>query len=91
MANTTKPGFFEMLIERLKSNSPKFYKVLAKYASYISVVGGILMGLPEVTALPEIYQEIGSYILAFFAAVALTANTTTTSPIIQEKSEKAVQ
>jgi hypothetical protein len=55
--------FIKELIFRIKSESPKFFKVIGNFGIALIAFSTILLGADQLDLLPEIYKTIGSHAL----------------------------
>ena len=79
-------SFISQLLNRLKSESPSFFKKLQNIGLLLCALAGIVIGLPklEVFEIPTDIVTISQYILTFAAGLTITAKTATTDTNLQQ-------
>ena len=63
------------IIQRMKSETPKFYKVIRNIGIGLAAAGGVLVAAP--VALPAIVVTIGGYLITAGAVASAVAQTAT--------------
>lgn len=59
--------------ERIKAETPEFFKKLQKFGLYISTIGGIIIATNEIIILPVELVNISSYMVAIGFAITGTS------------------
>lgn len=71
------------IIDRLKAETPIFFKIVIKISIAASTIGGVIIGLPLTIpglVLPELLIQICSYIITACVAVAAISKATVITP-----------
>ncbi|MEO8760155.1 MAG: hypothetical protein ABI388_03510 [Bacteroidia bacterium] len=64
------------IIQRMKSETPKFYKIIRNIGIGLAAVGGVLVAAP--VALPAAIITLGGYLITAGAVATAVAQTVTT-------------
>ncbi len=73
------------IIQRMKSDTPKFYKIIRNIGIGLAAVGGVLVAAP--VALPAVVVTIGGYLITAGAVASAVAQTATTADNSKTKSK----
>lgn len=73
------------LLQRLASETPKFWKKAAWLGGVLTAVSGGLALAPDNIELPDLLQKIAGYLATAGFVLTLVANATTTDKKLSEK------
>lgn len=73
------------LLQRLASETPKFWKRLAWVGGVLTVVSAGIMGAPDDIAIPGFLRDVAGYLATAGFVATLLAKATTTDSELSEK------